>query len=79
MINMENNFFERIRVEQDNEKLNLLKLQRDYEENRISEKNMTEEQIEKLKQLYKEQIKDLKDKFKMYKKKANKLINNYNN
>ena len=66
-------FLNSIRINQDSEKLILLKLQRDYEENKITEDDMTREQIRKLKELYNEQILKLQNDYKRYRKKALKL------
>lgn len=62
-------FVEEIKVQQDNEKLNLLKLQRDYEAGLIKEEDMTDEQVSKVEELYKEQITKLRNDYDGYKQK----------
>lgn len=53
-------------------KEDMIKLQREFELNNISENDMTEEQIEQLHKLYDEQIELLEDMEKMYKSKIEK-------
>ena len=62
-------FVKEIKVQQDNEKINLLKLQKDYEAGLIKEENMTDEQISKVEELYKEQITKLRNDYDGYKQK----------
>jgi len=62
-------FTEEIRIKVDNEKLFTLKLQRDYEAGLIKEKDMTQEQVSKVENLYVEQIAKLREDYNGYKQK----------
>lgn len=53
-------------------KEDIIRLQREFESNNISENDMTEEQIKGLHKLYDEQIELLEDMEKMYKSKIEK-------
>ena len=55
------------------EKQSLLKLQSDYENNKILEEDLTQEQVRRLKELYKEQIDSFKNKIELNKRNAYKL------
>lgn len=62
-------FEEEIKIPQDNEKLSVLKLQRDYEAGLIKEEDMTPEQVSKVESLYEEQITKLRSDYNGYKQK----------
>ena len=66
-------FISRIICDENIKKQKILKLQKDYEENKICEEDLTQEQIFKLKELYIEQIHKLKNDFESYKQKIIKL------
>lgn len=51
-------------------KQHLLKLQKEFEENKISEEDLSDEQVLELKELYKTQINRLKEKFEINREKA---------
>lgn len=56
----ENNFVDEIKIEDDPEKERLIKLQKDFREGKISQGDLSDEDIEKLGKLYDEQIEKLK-------------------
>ena len=62
-------FNERIVVKQDKEKQRLLKLQQEFSAGNIAEEDISEEDTEKLCELYDEQIAEIKKSTEMYKKK----------
>lgn len=62
-------FAEEIKIPQDNEKLAVLKLQKDYEAGLIKEEDMTPEQVSKVESLYEEQITKLRNDYNGYKQK----------
>ena len=62
-------FNERIVVKQDEEKQRLLKLQQEFSAGNIDEEDISEEDTEKLCELYDEQIAEIKKSTEMYKKK----------
>lgn len=66
-------FLDRIICDETIKKQHLLKLQKEFEENKISEENLSDEQVVELKELYKTQIERLKEKFEFNRKKAIKL------
>ena len=61
-MNDKNQFYDRIKVEQSKEELKILKLQKEYKNGNICEEDMTEEEYQKLVDLYKKQNKELKKK-----------------
>ena len=63
-------FLNRIICDETIKKLHLLKLQKEFEENKISEEDLSDEQALELKELYKTQINRLKEKFEINRKKA---------
>ena len=63
-------FLNRIICDEIIKKLHLLKLQKEFEENKISEEDLSDEQALELKELYKTQINRLKEKFEINRKKA---------
>ena len=73
----DNDFFNSIEIKQDEEKLKILKLQKDYKAGRILEKDMTEEQHQKLIELYKTQNRTLKEKLKIKLNKLKTMLSNY--
>lgn len=56
---MNNNFKQKIRIEQDKEKLRILKLQEDYKNGLIKEDEISKEDYQKLLDLYDEQNKKI--------------------
>lgn len=64
-----NNFKQSIKVEEDKERLRLLKLQDDFSKGYILEEEISEEDVEKLHQLYDEQIEELNKSTENYKRK----------
>lgn len=66
-------FFERIIVKQDKEKQRLLKLQQDFSEGKITEEEISEEDIEKLCELYDNQINEIEKSTEEYKNKIIKM------
>ena len=73
----DNDFFNSIEIKQDEEKLKILKLQKDYKAGRILEKDMTEEQHQKLIELYKTQNRTLKEKLEIKLNKLKTMLSNY--
>ena len=67
---MGNSFIESIKVEHADDYLKLLKLQRDFEENKISKRALTDSQAFELMYLYRLQIEELNNKFIKEKRKA---------
>lgn len=68
------NFKENIKIKQDEEELNIKKLQKEYKAGNILEENMTDEKREKLIELYKKQNKELKDKIETKKQRIRKKL-----
>lgn len=62
-------FAEEIKVKEDTEKTSLLKMQKDYEDGKLLEENMSAEQVSKLEKLYTEQITKLRQDYTSYKQK----------
>ena len=73
MISNNTDFFERIIVKQDKEKQRLLKLQQDFSEGKITEEEISEEDIEKLCELYDNQINEIEKSTEEYKNKIIKM------
>lgn len=69
-----NNFKESIEVKEDEEELKIIKLQTEYKAGNIREEDMTDEEHEKLIDLYKKQNKELKEKIETKKNKIRKKI-----
>lgn len=67
--NTENDFKQRIIVEEDKEKVRLLNLQQEFEKGNIQEEDIDEVDVEKLHKLYDEQIEEINKQTEMYKKK----------
>lgn len=67
--NNENDFKQRIIVEEDKEKVRLLNLQQEFENGNIQEEDIEEVDVEKLHKLYDEQIEEINKQTEMYKKK----------
>lgn len=67
--NNDNDFKQRIIVEEDKEKTRLLNLQQEFEKGNIQEEDIDEVDVEKLHMLYDEQIEEINKQTKMYKKK----------
>ena len=63
-------FLNKIICDETIKKQHLLKLQKEFEENKISEEDLSDEQVLELKELYKTQINRLKEKFEINRKKA---------
>lgn len=57
-----NSFRENIEIKQDEEELKIIKLQKEYKAGNIHEEDMTDEEHEKLIDLYKKQNRELKEK-----------------
>lgn len=57
-----NSFRENLEVKQDEEKLKILKLQKEYKEGNISEEDMSDDEYQKLIDLYVKQNAELKEK-----------------
>ena len=66
-------FSDEIKIKQDVEKEQLLKMQKDYEDGLLKEEDMTPEQVLKIEKLYIEQISKLRDEYTSYKNKTSKL------
>ena len=71
-------FKESIEVKEDEEELKIIKLQKEYKVGNIREEDMTDEEHEKLIDLYKRQNKDLKEKIETKKYKIRKKLDNLN-
>lgn len=69
-----NNFKESIEVKEDEEELKIIKLQTEYKAGNIREEDMTDEEHEKLIDLYKKQNKELKEKIETKKHKIRKKL-----
>lgn len=67
--NNDNDFKQRIIVEEDKEKTRLLNLQQEFEKGNIKEEDIDEADVEKLHKLYDEQIEEINKQTEMYKKK----------
>ena len=72
-----NDFLNSIVIKQDEEKLKILKLQRDYKAGKILEEDMTKEEHKKLIELYKMQNRTLKEKLKIKLNKLKTMLSNY--
>lgn len=69
-LNIKNNdFSQSLRIEENTEEKELLKLQEQFEKGLVTEEELTEEQVDKLEQLYNEQIEKLNEEFLNYKNK----------
>lgn len=69
-MNIKNNdFSQSLRVEENLEEKELLKLQEKFENGLVTEEELTEEQVDKLEQLYNKQIEKLNQDFLNYKNK----------
>ena len=64
-----NDFTSSIKIEENNEEKELLKLQEKFEQGIIQEEDLSHEQVDKLEQLYNKQIEELNEKFLDYKDK----------
>ena len=64
-----NDFASSLRIEENNEEKDLLKLQEKFEQGIIQEEDLSHEQVDKLEQLYNKQIEELNEKFLDYKDK----------
>lgn len=64
-----NDFTSSIKIEENNEEKELLKLQEKFEQGIIQEEDLSQEQVDKLEQLYNKQIEELNEKFLDYKDK----------
>lgn len=64
-----NDFASPIRIEENNEEKELLQLQEKFEQGLIQEEDLSQEQVDKLEQLYNKQIEELNEKFLDYKDK----------
>jgi len=62
------NFIDGIKIVEDEEKLRLLTLKKQFSNGQIGEEEISEEDIIKLETLYKERIKELRDELEKYKK-----------
>ena len=71
--NKENDFKQRIIVEEDKEKTRLLNLQQEFEKGNIQEEDIDEADVEKLHKLYDEQIEEINKQTEMYKEKILKI------
>ena len=69
-----NNFRENIEIKQDEEELNIIKLQKEYKAGNIREEDMTDEEHKKLINLYEKQNKELKEKIEIKKQKIRKQL-----
>lgn len=69
-----NNFKENIEVKEDEDELKIIKLQTEYKAGNIREEDMTDEEHEKLINLYKKQNKELKEKIDTKKHKIRKKL-----
>ena len=58
-----NDFTSSIKIEENNEEKELLKLQEKFEQGIIQEEDLSQEQVDKLEQLYNKQIEELNEKF----------------
>ena len=72
-----NDFLNSIVIKQDEEKLKILKLQRDYKAGKILEEDMTKEEHKKLIELYKMKNRTLKEKLKIKLNKLKTMLSNY--
>lgn len=66
--NISNNFKRDIKIKEDKEKTRLLKLQKEFSEEKIAEENINEDDIRKLHCLYDEQIEELNKSTEIYRK-----------
>lgn len=71
--NNDNDFKQRIIVEENKEKTRLLNLQREFENGNIQEEDIDEADVEKLHKLYDEQIEEINKQTEMYKEKILKI------
>lgn len=71
--NNDNDFKQRIIVEEDKEKTRLLNLQQEFENGNIQEEDIDEADVEKLHKLYDEQIEEINKQTEMYKEKILKI------
>ena len=69
-----NNFRENIKIKQDEEEMNIIKLQKEYKAGNIREEDMTDEEHKKLIDLYEKQNKELKEKIEIKKQKIRKQL-----
>ena len=73
------NFKESIKIEQDEETIKILELQKKYKEGIIKEEDMTEDEHNQLIQLYKKQNNELKEKINTKKYQIRKKLDNLYN
>lgn len=66
--NISNSFKQNIRIKEDKEKTRLLKLQEEFSAGKITEEDISEEDIQKLHKLYDEQIEELNKSTENYRK-----------
>ncbi len=71
--NNDNDFKQRIIVEENKEKTRLLNLQQEFENGNIQEEDIDEADVEKLHKLYDEQIEEINKQTEMYKEKILKI------
>ena len=74
-ISSKNSFRENIEIKQDEEELKIQKLQKEYKAGNIREEDMTDEEHEKLIDLYEKQNKELKEKINTKKQIIRKKLN----